>query len=220
MGKDLNLIYQYRLKYSLKFSQPFISTLKKYPIQHHDDWGKSYFQNLKGAIKKAGYLPQNRRCGYCRKRLNIDARYDHLDHIIPKSQCKGWMFKRKNLVICCVTCNSNKQDANTLSVNHKKRGFPKYSSGFTIFNPHYDKWEDCFKIEDGMFITAKNKKGEETIRICKLHSYGYSVQFADESGLNTKGAIKRSVHRVSRFPVDSIEFKAANKVIEYYESLI
>jgi hypothetical protein len=130
------------------------------------------------------------------------------------------MFKPKNLAITCEVCNFLKNADDTLTTGHPQTKFPKKNNGFTTFNPHFDRWGDCFEIEDGMFIKARNLKGEETIRICKLHQYQYSVLYSEESEINQRSAIKRATHRQRRYPAGSIEHESARKVIEYYLNLI
>jgi uncharacterized protein (TIGR02646 family) len=220
MPKDLNKIYSFNIRNAAKYSVANAAILKANPIKHYGDWTKSCFQPVKDFIKSKYYLPQNRRCAYCRKRLNADGYFNHIDHIIPKSHHKQWMFNPKNLTITCEVCNPLKNDHDTLTIGYSKKKFPRTIAGFTIFNPHFDKWENCFEIEDGMFIKGRNKRGEETIKICKLHQYQFSVQFSEESEVIPKSAIKRATLRQRAFTKGSIEYESASKVIDYYKRLI
>jgi uncharacterized protein (TIGR02646 family) len=220
MAKHLNKIYGFKIKSAARYQAAHIAILRANPIKNSDDWKKGCFQPIKDFVKKEYYLPQNRRCAYCRKKLNTDGYFNPLDHIIPKSHYKRWMFKPQNLAITCVVCNTLKNADDTLTPGHNRTRFPKKKIGFTIFNPHFERWEDCFEIEDGMFIKGKIKKGEDTIKVCKLHQYQYSVQFSEESGVKPKSAIKRAVIRQRSFPVGSLEYKSAKKVVDYYKRLI
>lgn len=213
-------MFAYKINRTAKYDTTHLSILKANPVKHHDDWSNSCYQPIKEFIKKAYYPQQNRRCAYCRKRLNADAYYSHLDHIIPKSVQKRWMFVPNNLAITCEVCNPLKNADDTLSPGTSKSTFPNSKAGFTIFNPHFEKWEDCFEIEDGMFIRGKNKRGEETIKVCKLHQYHFSVQFSVESDVKSKTAIKRAVIRQRNFQKGTVEHESATKIIEYYKSLI
>lgn len=220
MPKDLNVLYKFKIKKSAKYQHVELAILKANPVKHHDDWQKGCFQPLKDLIKNKYYLPQNRRCAYCRKKLNTDAYYNHLDHIIPKSHHSRWMFTPKNLTITCEVCNFLKNADDTLTPGKSQTKFPNSIAGFTIFNPHFVKWEDCFEIEDGMFIKGKNKRGEETIKICKLNQYQFSVQFSEESEIKPMTAIKRATLRQRNYAKGSIEYESAMKVIDYYKKLI
>jgi len=220
MAKDLNVIYSFKISKAAKYNFACLSILKSNPIKKHDDWKKSCYQPLKDFIKSSYYQPQYRRCAYCRKRLNADGYFNHIDHIIPKLHHKRWMFTPKNLTITCEVCNPLKNADDTLINTHSKFRFPTKISGFTIFNPHFEKWENCFEIQDGMFLKGKNKRGEETIKICKLYQYHFSVQFSEESEVVPKSAIKRATARQRIYAKDSLEYQSAFKVIDYYQKLI
>jgi len=130
------------------------------------------------------------------------------------------MFKPKNLVIACELCNFLKNDEDTLLLTHSECKFPKCRNGFTIFNPHLDRWSDFFEIEDGIFIRGKHAKANETIRICKLSQYHFSVQFAEEARVTPKSAIKRATTKQRLYAITSTEYQSCQKVIEYYTNLI
>lgn len=52
------------------------------------------------------------RCGYCQKNLaTLRPRQMTLDHLVPRS--KGGGHHLSNLVTCCLSCNSRKQDKYT-----------------------------------------------------------------------------------------------------------
>lgn len=213
-------MYRYKIKRAARYQPSHLIILRANPIRSKDDWTKDCFQPIKDFIKAKYYLPQERRCAYCRKKLNADGYFNHIDHIIPKSKHKRWMFEPKNLTISCEVCNPLKNADDTLIASHSQTRFPKSKTGFTTFNPHFDKWENCFEIEDGMFIKGKIKRGEETINVCKLHQYQFSIQFSEESGVNPKSAIRRATVRQRNFPEGTLEHESAKKVIEYYKKLI
>lgn len=220
MAKDLNIIYSFKISRAARYEAAHISILRANPIRHHDDWEKGCFQPIKVFVKLKYFLQQIRRCAYCRKKLNADGYFNHIDHIIPKSHHKRWMFVPKNLTITCEVCNPLKNADDTLTIGHSRTAFPTRKTGFTIFNPHFDRWENCFEIEDGMFIKGRNRRGEETIRICKLYQYQFSVQFSEESGVTPKSAIKRATLRQRNFPVGTVEHDSAKEVIDFYMRLI
>lgn len=217
MAKNLNIIYGYKISRAVKYSTEYNTILKNNPIKNHKDWEKSVFQKIKDFIKENYYLPQDKRCAYCRKRLNLNGYFNHIDHVIPKSHHKRWMFNPKNLVVTCEVCNPLKHSEDTLSGGHSKTKFPKRKSGFLIFNPHYEKWGDCFEIEDGMFIRGKTKRGEKTIDLCRLYQDNFCAQFAEESGISPKSAIRRASIRTTIFPKDSVEYEAAMSLIDAYK---
>jgi uncharacterized protein (TIGR02646 family) len=219
MAKNLNEIYGYKITKCVKYSSDSIKQLKKRPIKTKDCWDNRY-KKVKADVKTAYYKQQKQRCAYCRKKLNADGYFNHLDHIIPKSIHHRWMFKPRNLVITCEVCNPLKNADDTLNIHHSKKRFPKKREGFTIFNPHFDNWCDYFLIEDGMFIRGKNSKGDETIRVCKLTQYNIAVQHADEANIKNSSAIRRATRRLRSFSVGSTEYEAANELIHFYIRMI
>lgn len=220
MAKNLNLLYNYRIKKASVYDTDSIKQLKKHPIKTKDCWSRSVYNKVKAQLKADYYLPQNRRCAYCRKRLNADAYFSHIDHVLPKSYHKNWMFKPKNLVLTCEVCNPLKNDCDTLTTGRSKRRFPKKKEGFTIFNPHYSFWKDYFFIEDGMFIRGKNSVADATIKVVKLYQYHYSIQFAEESVVTPKTAIKRATIKMRGYSPGSNDYESAKKVVDYYTRLI
>ena len=216
MAKDLNIVYAYKIRRAVKYSADHSAILKDNPVRRHDDWKKGKFQPIKEFIKEKYYLPQNKRCAYCRKKLNLNGYFNHIDHVIPKVHHKRWMFTPKNLVVTCEVCNPLKHSDDTLQVGHSATKFPKTKAGFSIFNPHYEKWNECFEIEEGMFIRGKSRRGENTIQLCRLYQDNFCSQFADESGVLPKSAIRRATTRLGKFHKDSLEFKAAKSLIDAY----
>lgn len=220
MAKDLNEIYKYKIRSAARYTHVENAILAANPVRSKDDWNKGSYDPVKRYVKREYYFPQKRRCAYCRKRLNADAYYSQLDHVLPQSIYPRWMFRPKNLVITCEVCNPLKNADDTMAVGHRRNSFPKSKAGFTIFNPNFEKWESCFEIEDGMFIRGKNRRGVQTIESCKLHQYNYAVQFAEESGVTPKSAIKRALHRKTNFSPGDLEYVAAEKIVDYYTRLI
>jgi 5-methylcytosine-specific restriction endonuclease McrA len=51
-------------------------------------------------------LEENPFCGYCGIGLDFDT--STIDHLIPR--CRGGKWDRKNLVLCCESCNRKKAD--------------------------------------------------------------------------------------------------------------
>ncbi len=220
MPKNLNIIYDFKIRKAAIYNTAHKKLLRDNPITNKNDWEKVVFKPIKDFIKASYFLQQTRRCAYCRKKLNADAYFNHIDHIIPKSHHKLWMFVPKNLTITCEICNPLKNADDTLTPGVSVTRFPNQKTGFTIFNPHFDNWLDCFVIEDGMFIKGKNDRGENTITVCKLYQYHFCVQFTEESGVKPKSAIRRATHKLRSFPADSIEYLSAKKVVEFYKKLI
>ena len=150
------LIPEFRLIYDPKVDSEFWTTKK------------GAYENYKNELKKTHYFGQNRRCAYCRKRLRADAYWEDLDHIVAQSKKGNWIYYPKNLIVTCPPCNRLK-NANETLTNPNASRFPLYTGGFRTFNPHFDKWEDHFVIEKGIFLKGICYKNQME-SICTFNS--------------------------------------------------
>jgi hypothetical protein len=79
------------------------------------------------------------KCVYCESKKNLT-----IDHVIPK--CKGGKNTWNNLVTCCNSCNSKKNDKSLEEVGMKLLVTPLEPNIFSdIINPYTEKIWDDFK---------------------------------------------------------------------------
>lgn len=159
----------------------------------YKDWGnddllsirthiRNYYRDLKGV------------CAYCGKDISLrSASNSHVEHIIPKSQEKSFIFEPKNLCVVCCDCNEIKseQEVQKTSPNPLKRKkpyklYPRSSNAFKIYHPHFDIYkEHIFKCGD--FYIDLSTKGSNTILICQLnrkaHKFGIEPVLLSKSEL-------------------------------------
>jgi hypothetical protein len=109
------------------------------------------------------------------------------------------MFKVKNLILACDSCNNLKNAEQVLSEDYiGEIDLPDLSEAYLIFNPHFDEWQDHLAFEDDIFIVAvPDSKGRDTIRVCHLYRYNVIVNRAKELKLGQKGPAKKLMHRLS-----------------------
>lgn len=174
---------------------------------------KGVYERFKNELKKTHYFGQNRRCAYCRKKLRADAYWEDLDHVVAQSRRGNWIYYPKNLIVTCPPCNRLKSDDETLSDINATR-FPLRSNGFSIFNPHFDKWEDHFIIEKGIFLKGiPNTKGPRTYNYCNLHRMDIIIEYADEIRLWEIKTMRRLTHRLRDTIKGSNEERSINEAI-------
>lgn len=180
-----------------------------------NDWKNKDYKRYKDKVKQRHFLYQNDRCAYCRtKRMNIDAYYNHIEHIIPQTEIEKWIFRPKNLIVACTACNSLKNADITLA-DITVTEFPDNSNGFKIFNPHFDNWSDHFHIKDGIFLTGKEgSKGYATIEYCHLFRYHVALDYADEMRYRRKKTFRRLTHKLNDCKVGSREHEQLNLAID------
>lgn len=216
MVKDLNNLFKTSTIIPCKYRPRDVVTLKTNPVKSKDDWSEKCFTSLKKHLRKEHYKIQKRRCVYCRRQLNPVGINEHIDHIVARSLRVGWMFKPRNLVLSCYQCNTQKSAAPVLKRNNYKR-LPRRKQHYTLYNPYVHRWHEHFEIEDSIFIKARSKIGENTIRELKLYDYKYSIVYANESNIQDSSAIKRATKRLVSFKKKSIEYKSAKKLIKEIE---
>jgi len=181
--------------------------------------GGASYQRYKSNLKNKHYHKQKRKCAYCRKDLEIDADYDHLDHIVNQKRKPMWLFYPKNLVVTCHPCNMRKNADATLDDDNRVR-FPLFSKAFTIFNPHFEHWSDHLYIEDGIFLKAiPHSKGLETIKVCKLYRHQVILNFAKELNLRENKTYKKLTQRIRNTKIGSRDHKALQKALDHIDNI-
>ncbi len=210
-SKDLNTIFDYSLVG--KIYKPSVAVQKV--IDNHtlvtgDDWYLPKFNSFRKEYKEFYVHKQTFRCGICRFKIQADGHYQDIDHIIAKSRRKNWTFTPKNLVCTCTPCNRLKNADNTLHTNYNmSKAFPDTRDAYLVFNPHYDKWSDHFRIEDGIFIVAKPKsKGYNTIQVYRLYRYQICINLAaEQESPNFKNDAKKVLKKLYKTTIGSEEEK-------------
>lgn len=217
MAKDLNVLYKYPSFKPTKYRKIDIDKLSMNPVVSKEDWSKNDFTSLKRYVRFTHYQTQKRRCVYCRRKLNPLGVNEHIDHIVARSLKTGWMFKPRNLVLSCYQCNTQKQDASAIRIGITYKRLPRRSQHYILFNPYVHRWSDHFEIEDGLFIKARSKVGDNTIKELNLMDHKYSIIYADESNIFGETAIKRASKRMYKYPKNTTEHKSAKKLIKEIE---
>lgn len=220
--KDLNKVFDYTLLgetfVPIKATQKKISS---HTIQDKDDWEAAKFNQFKKEFKKHYVIKQKTRCAICRVKIQADGHYEDIDHIIPRSKRKNWMFETKNLICTCTACNRLKRASNTLSKRYnRKKKIPDKKSAFLVFNPHYDTWSDHFLIEDGIFLVAKPySKGSTTINVYQLDRYQVCINLSNEKdNPNYKKDARKVLKRlyVTKNKKEKARLNAIKKEYDYY----
>lgn len=176
-----------------------------HPPTKKEQWSESRYEVIKQRVKHDLMLGQHDRCAYCRKIIEADGKYEPLEHIVAKSIKPAWMFEPKNLIVTCDSCNNLKGDDETLTAAYTNSAIlPTVSNAYTIFNPHYDAWNEHLQYEDDIFLVAvPNSKGESTIKICKLFRYNVIVNRAKELKLHQKVPARRALQRLRKMDKNS-----------------
>ncbi len=212
-SKSLNSLFKYKIKYAHRYGNREKSIIQANVSGNKNDWRKKCFRELKNRLRQNYYLKQKKRCAFCRLELNIDAYFNHIEHIVARSIKPKWIFEPKNLVIACTACNQLKNDSVTLDANYVVANFPNHSRCFLVLNPHFDKWEDHLRIKDGMFITAKpNSKGQITISKYHLYRYHLPIEYSKLLSLRktqTKKALTQKLYDKSTSKKEVAELKKA-----------
>ncbi|MEN4920729.1 hypothetical protein ABE485_18810 [Achromobacter spanius] len=136
--------------------------------EHHVD--HSLVTAYRSEVKDHYYYRQARRCCYCSKELDKHKRSYDAEHIISKDSCPHLMFETNNIAASCLQCNGAKYITNVLAGEAKPDSVPIDSKDYIIVHPHLDEWENHLEFDKFERVVAKpgDRKGSETIRICKI----------------------------------------------------
>jgi len=195
------------------------------PVVNKDDWYGSFCLQFKLNLKSYFTRRQKRRCGYCRKLINVDGSSNAIEHIVPRGKKPKWMFVQNNLLVSCGGCNSGKGSTNTLRLHEGNYGeydhhCPSDSNEFKIFNPHFDKWSDHFEIQDEFFLVPKpNSKGPDTYSFCNMWSYRIVIDYRDQLNLDDKKSLRFVTKRI-RKEKDQIRIDHLKKAKDYILDMI
>lgn len=147
----------------------------------HDNWGIDDFESIRKKIKQHYITQQGYKCAYCKQDIRSNhGRVWDVEHIIPKSAVKDFMFEPKNLCVVCIDCNFEKKHKEVTSSTAKKK-YPDNSEQYFIAHPHFDRYEQHVNvIEAGMYYLPFDLKGEKTIEVCRLNRFWQFAGYGDE----------------------------------------
>lgn len=153
----------------------------------HNSWADEDLSKIKSKIKAYYLYEQKTICPYCKRNLQTsNGRFWDIEHIIPRSYCKEFMFEPKNLCMACVDCNNAKSDKKVTKSRAKVK-YPIKSDLFFIIHPHLDVYEDNLEpIRPGFFYIPKTEKGSKTIEICNLNRFYQSAGFGDDGTITER----------------------------------
>ncbi|PKH04285.1 HNH endonuclease [Psychromonas sp. MB-3u-54] len=145
-------------------------------------WSDSCLNNLKVIIKNHYVAEQNTTCPYCKRDLQTThGRAWDIEHIIPRSIAKNFMFEPLNLCMACIDCNGAKSNKKVTNSTARHR-YPAHSNSFLFVHPHFDNYNDnILVIRPGFLYVAKTDKGNQTINICGLNRFYSSAGFGADA---------------------------------------
>ncbi|WP_299989386.1 hypothetical protein [uncultured Pontibacter sp.] len=164
-------------------------------------WEDKHYKPFRDRIRKYLRVQQNKRCGFCRLRINKSQFYPHLEHLVSKTKYKQFTFTSNNLVYSCQKCNFGKGVINVLSVPHsdpESQTYPMTSDGFTIVNPYYDNILDHIEFIGEVIAKPINSslKGINTIQFYKLDRLDLTEDRAFEADLSQADIEEKLMQRI------------------------
>jgi uncharacterized protein (TIGR02646 family) len=135
-------------------------------------WSDADLDDIKQTIKTHYHRVQNSVCPYCQQKLNtVHGRNWDIEHIVPRSHEKNFMFEPLNLCMSCLDCNKEKSNKKITSSGAKKK-YPTDTSLYFIVHPHFDDYDEhILKVKVGFFYVPKKAKGRKTIEVCGLNRF-------------------------------------------------
>ncbi|UGB47236.1 HNH endonuclease [Frateuria edaphi] len=128
----------------------------------------------KARFKKACMYAQQLRCCYCQKYGDsTHSNYWDLEHVLSEDHYPQFFAKEGNLAIACKRCNGAKGNQDVLlpkpTLGHMLPDLPTDPVNYAIPHPRLDSWASCLSHVNYQIYTAKNGKGTELMRVCKLN---------------------------------------------------
>ncbi len=156
----------------------------------YSNWSDEDLIDLRGFIRDYYRIEQLGKCSYCRKDISlVSASNCHVEHIVPKSLHREFIFLPKNLCVICADCNEIKRNQETLNevidtvTRDNIKRYPRSSNGFKIVHPHFDNYDEHILIVANSYYLDRTSKGHFTIGVCKLnrklHEFGWPIEIVN-----------------------------------------
>jgi hypothetical protein len=165
----------------LKFEKKHVTAIKKAVREGGDIWYNTCLKSVKSHIK-AHCRGIKDRCCYCKRSLKGEFNMViDIEHVLPQSIYKKYMFSMKNLGIACKRCNMRIKGNNVDFLNLPfKNNRPFYRENYKLIHPFLDDYSKNLKRivleeDDLTFIkyTVINdsQKGKYTYDFFKLYEF-------------------------------------------------
>ncbi|VED47381.1 Uncharacterised protein [Raoultella terrigena] len=165
----------------LKFEKKHVTAIKKAVREGGDIWYNTCLKSVKSHIK-AHCRGIKDRCCYCKRSLKGEFNMViDIEHVLPQSLYKKYMFSMKNLGIACKRCNMRIKGNNVDFLNLPfKNNRPFYRENYKLIHPFLDNYSKNLKRivleeDDLTFIkyTVINdsQKGKYTYDFFKLYEF-------------------------------------------------
>lgn len=142
------------------------------PDFNSSTWTDDDISTLKNRIKSYYISEQNNICPYCKQIISsTNGRMWDIEHVIPRSSGKNFMFEPVNLCVSCIDCNNNKSNKKVTN-SQALVNLPRNSGQYMIIHPHIDEYNDfILVVKAGLYYVALGEKGRKTIEICGLNRF-------------------------------------------------
>lgn len=167
-----------------------IKTLLANPNFTHENWEDDNLKDYRKLVRDYYRDAQSGLCAFCKQNISLVATANcHIEHIVPKSKYRKYIFEPKNLCVICADCNTIKRAKDVhppevLSSGKPIQLYPRSSKAFFIVHPHFDKWEKHI-VKFGSLYADLTEKGLFTMGACtlnrKLRKFGWEAIVASEA---------------------------------------
>jgi uncharacterized protein with PIN domain len=167
-------------------------TLLADPNFTHENWGDEILKDYRKYVRDYYRAAQSGLCAFCKQNISLVAAGNcHIEHIVPKSKYRKYIFEPKNLCVICADCNTIKRAKDVhppevLGSENPIKLYPRSSKAFLIVHPHFDKWEKHI-VKFGSLYADLTEKGIFTMSACtlnrKLRIFGWEAVIASEADI-------------------------------------
>ncbi|MET0570591.1 MAG: HNH endonuclease, partial [Pedobacter agri] len=159
------------------------------------NWKDEDLKELRKSIRDFYRKEQKAICSYCKNPVSLQSASNcHIEHIVPKSKYRYYIFEPKNLCVICADCNEIKREQETIGEvidplikGGKRVLYPRSSRSFKIVHPHFDEYDNHILILNSAFYLDKTPKGNFTIYACRLnrrlYAFGWEKETVDDAEL-------------------------------------
>lgn len=201
----------------MDFSKEDIDNIEEAIRQGGDIWDSQLLKEVKAKIKDFCRIRQGQQCCYCRRQMTGEFKMViDIEHILPKSKYKKYMFKLVNLAVSCKRCNMPmKREDDSFFTGQKDNYSTHFLSGnYRIIHPNLDVYSQHLEylvniVNDKVMIKYNVKSDSEKGRY--TYDYFKLMDLEVNSFSDVQGASIETPNR------DLIDDETAKKIEDLFK---
>jgi hypothetical protein len=160
-------------------SQSDINNVLKAIGEGDDIWNNKLISGFKNGFKSYYRLKNNEQCCYCKRDTQDEFNMVlDIEHILPKSKYRKFMFTKVNLSVSCKRCNMVIKGEDISFIENTNKVNAKYhkSNQYKFIHPNLDKY---FEHLEYLCLIVNNQKIKKYVVVNSSAKGAYTYSYFD-----------------------------------------